>query len=177
MTNKPIEEMSKEELEAYEENLDKELKIRDLKKKEQELKLQKEQEKQTAKEEQMKLLKQEALDNIYKEHPEFKPVAKIDVNKPENTNSAEDQPMLNFYKGYLDRHKTIETKSGYENVLAETKKERYQIWEGGWKEASLDRLFTNTNSDDGCDDEVGAWSPEDVYGKPLFVKLTFSKSV
>jgi len=165
MTNKPIEEMSKEELEAYEENLDKELKIRDLKKKEQELKLQKEQEKQTAKEEQMKLLKQEALDNIYKEHPEFKPVAKIDVNKPENTNSAEDQPMLNFYKGYLDRHKTIETKSGYENVLAETKKERYQIWEGGWKEASLDRLFTNTNSDDGCDDEVGAWSPEDVYSK------------
>lgn len=167
--DKPLEEMSKEELEAYEEKLDKDLKMRELKKKEQELKLQVEQETKEKADKQKELMKNEVLEELYKEHPEYKPDEKITVDAPEKTNAGEENGLQVYYNDYNKRYENLETRSGYDNTLKSGKDTLFQVYKGQrWQEAGIGELFINTDSDSGCEDDVSDWSPDDVYSKIIW---------
>ena len=103
-----------------------------------------------------------------KEHPEQAPKEKgdLDAGGEVKGNGAEENDLQKFYNGYYKRHAIVESLSQYENKLETVKNAKFQIYDNQqYKEASMDRLFINTDSDTGCEDIVGAWSPDDVYAK------------
>ncbi len=165
--SKDIEDMSPEELKAYEENLDKEIKLRDLKTKQAALDEEKDKEVKEAKDAAFEEQKTAALEAIYKEHPELAPKPKITDDGGEvKGNGNEVNDIQKFYNGYYKRYENIDTRSQYETKLSNVKDIKFQIYEGQkYGETSMDRLFINTDADTGCEDDVSEWSPEDVYAK------------
>ncbi len=162
---KEIEEMSPEELKAYEENLDKEIKLRDLKTKQVALDEAKDKEIQEAKDAAFEEQKTAALEAIYKERPELAPQPKI-PETGEVKGNRDENGLVEYYNNYYKRNEDSETRSQYKVKLSDGAKTRFQVYEGGkYGEVGMGRLFSNTDSDSGCADEVGAWSPEDVYSK------------
>ena len=103
----------------------------------------------------------------YKEHPEKAPQEKIPDDAGEvKGNGSEESAIVKYYNGWYTRHEDTETESKYDAKLSAVKDIKFQTYENQhYVEVGMDRLFTNTSSDSGCDDEVGAWSPEDIYAK------------
>lgn len=162
---KKIEEMSPEELQAYEENLDKEIKLRDLKEKQATLDEAKAKEAKEAEDTAFEEQKNAALEAIYEEHPEFAPKPKIGETGEKKGNGNESD-MIKFYNSYYTRNENLETRSQYEAKLSTVKDVKFQIYEGQkYGETSMDRIFTNDYSDGGCEDQIDDWSPADVYAK------------
>ena len=157
--------MSPEELKTYEENLDKEIKMRDLKAKQVALDEQKVKETKEVEDAAFEVQKNAALEAIYKEHPEYAPKPKIDETGEVKSNGKDDD-MTKFYNGFNKRHEDIETGSQYESKLSTVKDIRFQTYENqSYGEAGINRLFANTGSDADCPDDVSNWSPADVYAK------------
>ena len=168
MSDKKIEDMSPEELTAYEESLNKEIKMRELKKKQSTLDAEKLEESKQAEEEKAKEQKALWEEEFYKEHPEYvKP--KITGSDTIQNTSVEDDKMQKYYNSYKKRNDEFESQSQYVHKKDEIDKVRFQIRNNGkWDECGFDGLFGNTNSDSGCDDDVSAWSPADVYSKIIW---------
>lgn len=165
--SKKVEDMTSEELEAYEESLNKEIKLRDLKKKQTTLDEEKAKEEQEAKDAAFEEQKIAALEAIYKEHPDLAPKPKITDDAGEvKGNGDEDSNLVKYYNGYYKRHEIVETRSQYETKLSTVKNIKFQTYENQkYVEVGMDRMFSNTDSDSGCEDDISAWSPEDVYAK------------
>lgn len=164
---KSIDEMTPEELKDYEESLDNEIKIRELKTKQKELDAAKAEEAKTAADETKAALMQEAKEAIFKEHPEWAPKPKV-ATLGETSGAGEESGMQKYYNGYRERNIVIESLSKYENKYEDKIKDaRFQVRknDGGWGEVGLEAMFSNTDSDTGCEDDVGDWSPDDVYSK------------
>ena len=95
-------------------------------------------------------------------------IDKINLTKPESANTGQTQ----YFNGYINRHDTFTTKSGYtvntkENLALGNM--RFQVRKnGGLYETGWEELWANADSDTGCEDEVGAWSPEDSYAKAVW---------
>lgn len=165
---KNIDEMSEEELQAYEESLNKEIKMRDLKKKQADLEAEKQKEAEDAKLAEEAKLKEQWQEAYFKEHPEHRPKPEIG-EEGEVQNPEENTPQVTFYQNYKKRNDEFETKSQYVNKREVAEKMRFQIYEDQqWKECGMDGLWGNTNSDSGCDDVVSSWSPDDVYAKVVW---------
>ena len=158
MTKDEYEEKSLEELQALAEERKKakivsELKLEDTK-------IQEDAEK-------TKLTEQKAEweESFYKDHPELAPKAKI-PETGEAKGNGEENNLVKYYNGYCKRYENIETRSQYEAKLSSVKDIKFQIYEGQqYGEVGMDRLFANTISDTGCEDQLGDWSPDDVYAK------------
>ena len=159
--------MSPEELQTYEENLDKEIKLRNLKTKQVELDEQKAKETKETEDAAFEVQKNAALEAIYKEHPEYAPKEKIPTTGEPNPNAGEESKMQKFYNGYNERNDNFETASQYKAAKLETVKDiRFQTYENqSYTEVGMGRLFSNTGSDADCPDDVSEWSPADVYAK------------
>ena len=161
MTNDEYEGKSLEELEALAEERKKAKIVNELKL--EDTKIQEEAEKAKLTEQ-----KTEWEESFYKDHPEYAPKEKGDLDAPGEVkgNGDEENAMTKFYNSYYKRNEILETESQYETKLSSIKDVKFQTYENQhYVEVGMDRLFTNTSSDSGCDDEVGAWSPEDVYAK------------
>lgn len=165
---KPIEEMTPEELEEYENTLNKELKIRELKEKQTKLEEAKKAEAEKQKQEEQSVLKDKWENEFYEEHPEYKPKPKIENGG--ETKDDKESPMQIYYNDYFERNKTVESNSGYTYDLDKGAKDiQFQLVNSGKPGvASFDKLFENTDSDSGCDDVVSAWSPADVYARVVW---------
>jgi len=114
--------------------------------------------------------KAEWQESFYKEHPEYAPKEKggLDISGEVKGNGNEENAMAKFYNGYYKRHENLETRSQYASKLSAVKDVKFQIYEGQhYGEVGMDRLFSNGGggADDGCADDVSAWSPDDVYAK------------
>jgi len=169
MTDKSVEDMTPEELAAYEESLDKEIKLRELKRKASELQAEKDEEIKKEKETTDALIKEQVTEEIYKEHPEFRPKPKIPENAIDVNNADNLDDMQKYYNSYKKRFDTFESKSQYVQNREELDKIRFQVYENQqWKECGFDGLFGNTDSDTGCQDVVSAWSPADTYAKIIW---------
>ena len=162
---KKIEDMSPEELTAYEENLDKEIKMRDLKVKQVALDEEKATEIKEAKDAALEEQKVAALESIYKEHPEYAPKDKIPATGEVKAN-VKDNDLTKYYNAFRKRNEDSETRSQYPVKLSDGANARFQVYDNGhYNETGMGRLFSNTDADSGCADEVGDWSPADVYSK------------
>jgi len=119
--------------------------------------------------EKTKLTEQKAEweESFYKDHPELAPKPKITDDAGEvKGNGNEDNDLVKYYNGYYKRHEDIETESKYDAKLSSVKDIRFQTYTNQrYAEVGMDNLFINTDSDTGCEDDVSAWSPEDVYAK------------
>lgn len=114
-------------------------------------------------------LKVEWQESFLKEHPEYAPREKgnLDVGE-KNPNITNDNSLQKFYSNFYKRHETIETESKYTSKLSQIKDAKFQAYlNQRYTEVGMDRLFSNTDTDTdtGCEDDVSAWSPEDVYAK------------
>lgn len=161
MTNEEYEGKTLEELEALAEERKKAKIVNELKL--EDTKIQEETEK-------TKLTEQKAAweEEFYKAHPEKAPQEKGDLDAPGEVkgNADEESAMTKFYNSYSKRHETIETESEYGAKLSTVKDIKFQTYiNQRYAEVGMGRLFTNTDSDSGCGDDVSAWSPEDVYAK------------
>lgn len=163
MTDKPLEEMSKEELEAYEKALNKELKIKDLKDKSKQLAEAKQKEENDAKELAEQTLKDNWEKEFYEQHPEYRPQPKIKQGGEQPQTPNKNETYINIY---YEKHKTVRTPSKYERELKKDNDVLFQCYKAQhWTEVGFDELFANTDSDTGCEDDVSDWSPDDVYAK------------
>lgn len=161
MTNDEYEGKTLEELEALAEDRKKAKIVNELKL--EDVKVQEDAEK-------TKLAEQKAAweEEFFKAHPEKAPQPKgdLDADGEVKGNGEDENAMTKFYNGWYKRQENITTESKYDAKLSSVKDIKFQIYEGQqYGETGMDRLFTNTDSDTGCEDEVGAWSPEDVYAK------------
>lgn len=166
-SNKPLEDMTPEELKEYEESLNKEIKFRELKKKQESLDSEVAEEGKKLEEEKIAKWESDRLEQWYKDNPDKAPVEKIPVGGEAKGN--QDNKFAEYYTQYCSRNEKIESKSGYEGVLADAKSTVFQIYKNQrWQQASLDELWINTDSDTGCEDDVSAWSPDDIYAKMIW---------
>jgi len=165
--SKNLEDMTSEELEAYEENLNKEIKLRDLNKKQEALDQEKADEEKQAKDALFEEQKNAALEAIYKEHPEYAPAEKIPSPGETKGNGEEPSELIKYYNSYYERFENLETMSKYEAAkLSSTKDMQFQCYKNQkWQQVGMDELFINTQSDADCPERPEAWSPEDVYAK------------
>lgn len=168
---KKIEDMTPEELTEYEVELNRKLKLREMAEKQKQIaeaEAAEAKEAKDAKDAAKAQLKIEIAEELFIERPELRPVEKIPTEDGE-TKGDEDNAMVNFYNAYRKKHTTFETGSKYEHESSLADNERFQIYrDQRWQETGTDSLFLNTDSDDGCGDEVGDWSPDDVYAKVIW---------
>lgn len=103
----------------------------------------------------------------YKNNPDKAPQDKLGVPIGE-VKGADDGKYQAFYNSYHKRNETVRSRSQYDNKL-NAKDMTFQVYENQrWIEAGFDKLWINTNSDTGCDDDVSDWSPDDVYAKVVW---------
>lgn len=160
MTDKDYEDMSLEELQQEKTGRDKAKLIAELEKED---KLKEEQEKKAYEDK----LREEIKEELLKDKPELQPTDKIPPEGTEVKNETENaSDSQKFYNSYKKRHDEFESRSQYTQKREEVEKIRFQVYEDQrWKECGFDGLFGNTDSDTGCEDNVSAWSPDDVYAK------------
>lgn len=167
--NKNPEDMSVEELEAYEQTLLKEKKLSDLKKIKTDLDAEKAEKARLLKEVEDVKNKETWQEEYFTAHPEHRPVAKIPDGGESNNEGEPESDILKYYNSYKKRNDEFESRSQYVQKRDEADKTRFQIYEDQqWKECGLDGLWGNTSSDSGCDDSIGDWSPDDVYAKAVW---------
>jgi len=106
-------------------------------------------------------------EEFMKAHPEKAPQDKIPDDAGEiKGNGDEESTLQKFYNGFYKRNSSVETRSQYGCNLDTVKDIKFQTYDNQhYAEVGMDRLFSNTDSDSGCEDIVAAWSPEDVYAK------------
>jgi hypothetical protein len=163
---KTIEEMTPDELKEYEETLNRELKVRDLKRKAEMLAEEKKMESTKAEQARLEQLKAEALTSIYAEHPELKPKIKIaDAGSSKMASAWE-----SHYNSYFDRHKDVTTHGLQTHKLTKDIPDvQFQLLNAGKPGVcGFGKIFENTDSDTGCEDVVDAWSPADTYAKIIW---------
>ena len=166
MADKPIEEMTPEELEEYEKTLSHELKLREVKEMKAKLEEMKKLEEEKAREAELSVLKEKWEEEFYAEHPEFRPTSKIENTRSDVKNGAT-SPMQLYFNGYFERNKVVTSETGYERKLEMNSPDmQFQLVNSGkFDVVGFNALFENTDSDTGCEDDVSAWSPEDVYAR------------
>jgi hypothetical protein len=122
-------------------------------------------------EEQRKLNEQKALweEEFYKSHPELAPKSKLTDEGKEKKLTNDIPNHVKYYQNYCERNEDLKTRSNYDAKLSDVKKERFQVYKNQrWQETSIDELFTNTDADSGCEDDVSDWSPADNYAKVIW---------
>ena len=170
---KDINDMTDEELEQYNESLDRSIKIKSIEQKKRQVEEAERKEKELQEEAQKKAdeaklaqLKIEAQEQFYKEHPEYSPESGLEQEGEKKTTVVKTKFRENC-ESYFDRVKTVDTFTNHTNDLVKgIPGTQFQVMKNGrWDVASFDDLWTNTNDDADCDDLVGAWSPDDNYAK------------
>lgn len=166
---KNVEDMTAEELQAYEDELNKEIKLRDIKRKAEELKIAKEEEAKKEQEEAELIAEEKALEKIYADRPELRPKELIPDTGTEGKNGTSNA-MANYYKRFTNANAKTISKSGYEHDRKEELESfRFQVYENQeYGECGIDGMWGNTNSDSGCADVIGDWSPADTYAKVIW---------
>ena len=169
MTNeKSLEDMTPEELASYEEGLNKELKLRELKKKQAQIDAENSETEKKLEEDKVAQWEADRLEQWYKDNPEKAPQDKIPAPGAE-TKGDQENSFAKYYVEYCKRNEKVETNSKYEGVLAEAKQTKFQVYRNQrWEETSINGLWINTDSDTGCEDIVDAWSPDDIYAKMIW---------
>ena len=162
--SKSYEEMSLEELKKIKEEKDKTSYIKTLKDAEAKEKL--EAEAQKVKE--MEEHDAKVIADFKALNPVVEPTPKIE-GEGDNKNAG-DNKLQNFYNDYFKRNKTVTSPSDKEVTLSKNAEgAKFQTYQNQtWGEVGFSSLFENTDSDTGCEDDVSAWSPDDVYSKIIW---------
>lgn len=94
--------------------------------------------------------------------------SKLDTFSAEHKYTGDN--LQTAYQNWTKHNETLLSRSGYDNNLKDTLKNvKFQVRENQmWKEAGFNKLFSNTDSDTGCEDIVASWSPADVYSKAIW---------
>jgi hypothetical protein len=171
--SKNVEDMNVEERKEYEESLDKTIQLNSIKDKQKLVEEAKEKENTEAEEKKTQEAKEHDAQVIadYKAlnpevKPEDEPVDKItDENGEVKGNS--DNKNVAFINGYYKRNTTALTKSDRSVKLEEKPDEILQMTDS-FENTTWDKMFENTDSDSGCEDIIGDWSPADVYSKIIW---------
>jgi len=173
---KNIEDMSPEELEKYEESLDKTIKSNSIKQKqkliEESAKKDKElleEAQKTADDAKLAELTIQAGEQFYADHPELAPKSKL-TKEGEKKTVVDKSKFQEQCEGYFDRHKTVKSFSNHSNDLVKGVPDMQMtvMRNGKWDVAGFDDMWQNTDDDSGCADLFDAWSPADNYAKVVW---------
>lgn len=172
--SKKIDDMSPEELKEYEESLDKTIKVNSVKQKQklieetaQAEKAAQEELNKQAREADLAQLKIEAQESFYAEHPEFAPKSGLGQDGEKKT-TVEKTKFQQNCDSYFERHKTTKSRfSKYTNDLVKDAPDmQMPVYQNGkWDVAGFKDLWTNTDSDSGCEDLYGDWHDADNFAK------------